>query len=236
MFQKLIIGVMALVLSIITPMVVLDHTRVATDLQTLKDSSYLAYLDITKLKTKLDFTQIRGATRLLEVPGMGNGSGVMIAPGRMLTAAHVAAIDAQYPLLLNDKRVKVLKIDEDLDIALLEVEADCPCVPLVSNVPDQDTPIAVVGFPVYRPGVPQFLTEGRIMGKDSTRPRITSAVLAAPGNSGGGLFVFNNNLRQWELVGIVVELSAIGSMFGVVPVFHVVHSVDPETIKKFLNE
>lgn len=233
MIQKLIIGLMAIVLSVVTPMVVLDHQRVATELQTLKDSSYQTYLDITKLNTKQSFVQIRGATRLLEVPGLGNGSGVMIAPRRMLTAAHVAAIDSQYPLLLNGKRIKVLKIDEDLDIALLEVEEDCPCVPLVSKMPAQDSQIAVVGFPVYREGVPQFLTEGRVMGKDTTRPRITSAVLAAPGNSGGGLFIYNND--QWELAGIVVELSAIGSMFGVVPVFHVVHAVDPETIKKFLQ-
>ena len=223
MFQKLLVGLMALVLSVLTPMVVLDHTRTASQIQTLTESSYLSYLEVTKLKKKPDFLQIRAATRLLEVPGMGNGSGVMIAPGRMLTAAHVAAIDEQYPLLLDGKRVKVLKIDEPLDLALLEVEADCPCVPLASAMPDRDTLVAVVGFPVYREGVPQFLTEGRIMGKDSTRPRITSAVLAAPGNSGGGLFVFNDD--KWELVGIVVELSAIGSMFGVVPVFHVVHSV-----------
>ena len=232
LIQKLIIGLLSLVLAVVTPMVVLDHTRTASQIQTLQESSYLSYLEITKLKTAKDFSQIRAATRLLEVPGLGNGSGVMIAPGRMLTAAHVASIDESFPLLLNGKRIKVLKIDESLDLALLAVEEDCPCVPLTSVSPSQDTSVAVVGFPVYREGMPQFLTEGRVMGMDTTRPRLTSAVLAAPGNSGGGLFVLKDD--KWELVGIVVELSAIGSLFGVVPVFFVVHSVDTDSIKGFL--
>lgn len=234
MIQKLIIGLMALVLSVITPMVVLDHTRVATDLQTLKDSSYQAYLGIVKLNKKLDFSTIRAATRLLYVPELGNGSGVMIAPGRMLTAAHVAKINKQMPLLLNGKQIKVLKINEDLDLALLEVEEDCPCVPLAAELPVVDEKVYIVGFPVYQEEMPQYLTEGRVQGTTKKYHRTLTSVPAAPGNSGGGLFVYVKD--QWRLAGILVSVSGIGGFFGSIPVFHVSHSVDLESIIKFLNE
>ena len=235
MFQKLLIGILTLTLAVITPMVVLDHTRVATELQTLKDSSYLSYLEITKLKAQIEFSQIRGATRLLSIANMGNGSGVMIAPRRMLTAAHVARIDNDNaPLLLNGKRVKILKMDEELDLALLEVEEDCPCVPVGKELPKPDSIAYIVGFPVYREGMPQFVTEGKIQGFWPETRRILTNILAAPGNSGGGLFVYNNG--TWELSGILVAVSAIGGFFNMMPVYHVSHSVDTNSINKFLNE
>lgn len=234
MFQKLLVGLLTVVLSVITPMVVLDHQRVATELQTLKDSSLLSYLEITALKTKTEFSLIRGATRNLVVPNLGNGSGVMIAPGRMLTAAHVASIDNEdTPLTLNGKRVKILKIDETLDLALLQVEEDCPCVPVGKDLPKPDTVAYVVGFPVYREGMPQYLTEGKIQGYWEETNRILTNILTAPGNSGGGLFIYNDG--QWELSGIVVSVSAIGSLFSVIPVYHVSHSVDTKSIRKFLE-
>jgi S1-C subfamily serine protease len=234
MIQKIIVGLMALVLSVVTPMVFMDHVRVATEIKTLTDSSYLAYLEITKLKTKLDFSQIRAATRLLYVPGLGNGSGVMIAPGRMLTAAHVAKINEQVPLLLNGKPIKVLKIDEDIDIALLEVDEACPCVSLTDKLPAVDQVAYIVGFPLHSEEMPQYLTEGRIQGTTTKYNRTLTSVPAAPGNSGGGLFVYEDG--KWKLAGILVSVSGMGNMFGLIMVFHMSHSVDIESIKKFLSE
>ena len=233
MIQKLVIGLLSLVLAVITPMVILDHTRTTSQIQTLIESSYLSYLEVTKLKKQVDFSQIRAATHLLYVPDLGNGSGVMIAPGRMLTAAHVAAITEDYPLLLAGKPVKVLKIDKELDLALLEVEMSCPCVSVAEQMPKVDSTGYLVGYPLQRKGTPQFLTEGRIQGLNEEAHRIFTSADAAPGNSGGGLFVFNKD--QWELVGILVEIEGMGNIFMPSMVHFMSRSVDTESIKKFLN-
>lgn len=226
MFQKIIIGIMALTLAVITPMVVLDHTRVATQLQALTDSSYLSYLAVTKLQKKLDFSQIRAATRLLYVPNVGNGSGVMIAPGRMLTAAHVAQASLTYgELILEGKKVKILKVDDSIDLALLEVEADCPCVDISKTAPAVDEPVFIVGFPMNAMVLSQFLTQGRVQGIHQADHRLIADVLVAPGNSGGGAFVLDAE-GNWRLVGILVEVMGP----------YIARSVDTNSINKFLNE
>ena len=227
MIQKLVVGLLTLVVSFVTPMAVMDHIRFTEQITALGHWSHRL-----EVKTaKLDFKAIRLATQMLYVEGLGNGSGVRIASTRMLTAAHVASIDSDSsPLLLNGKRVKVLKVDEELDLALLEVEPG-PYVEL-GVVPAIDSVGYIVGYPMSQRGVPQFLTEGRVMGHSPDLKRTFTAIPAAPGNSGGGLFAYQDG--KWKLTGILVSVSAMGGMFQPMPVFHMSHSVDIESIKKFL--
>src|SRR3990167_10317002 len=111
MFKNFLLALLVAVSLVTTPMVLNDH--------------------IQWQSTKYDYSQIRAATRLLYIDGVGNGSGVMIAPNRMLTAGHVAAQDSDFsPLMLGTKRVNILRVNQELDLALLEVDNGCPCVPL----------------------------------------------------------------------------------------------------------
>ena len=179
-------------------------------------------------------SNIRGATRLLS-NGFGNGSGVMIAPNRMLTAAHVAIVPG---LVLNEKPVKVLKIDPIKDIALLEVEADCPCVNLGKPVKVDDE-IITIGYPIYNMVKLQILTEGRAQGvmqmteedggKIANYLVITSHV--APGNSGGG--VYN---KRGELVGILVGVATVNMIMFSQIIPHLAFAVNVNTIKDFLDK
>ncbi len=229
MIKNIVIGLLSLAMLVVTPMAVVDHTYIRT-LQT----------------QTLPFKQIRGAVWLLEIPGRGTGSGVMIADRRMLTAAHVASIDSEdSPLLVAGKRVKILKMDLEEDIALLDVDLPCPCVP-IGDVPAPDTLAYLVGYPAFGQVGNQVLTEGRIMGLTSIvaseevnelsrHSRIISTTPAAPGNSGGGLFVVQNG--KWVLAGILVSVSGttIAGMFPAL-ITHLAHSVDTATILRFLSK
>lgn len=167
----------------------------------------------------------------------GHGSGVMIAHNLMLTAFHVSGPEGK-DLTVNGKPVKVLKFDSDLDVALLEVEQGCPCIPITSDVPAPDSEVLAVGFPL---SVGQVATIGHAQGVVdkiliSTAPTIF-------GNSGGGLFMWNWqdalfqfwNMQHWVLVGITVNIAGANLGFFGVPVAHLGGSVPSASIMKFIH-
>lgn len=149
----------------------------------------------------VDFSGARNATRQISAPTQESSfcSGVMVAPGRMITAAHCT--DGE--MSVNGKPVRLLARSTQDDIALLEVQDDCPCAPIAMKSPAVDEPVIVVGYPLNASVRVAFLTEGRAEGEADGRLRLTASI--APGNSGGGVFALRSG--RWELVGIAVSIA-----------------------------
>ena len=155
----------------------------------------------------------------------GTGSAVVIAPGLVLTAAHVAINDK---LLINGKPTKTIKIDKNKDLALVQASVDCPCAPLGVDV-NLDDKVMAVGWPL---GHLEMATEGRVQGW-MDRLVLTDSTIA-PGNSGGGLFAFQEG--KWKLVGVTIQVAGMGWGFGFgLPVLHMVRSVPIQTVKEFIG-
>jgi S1-C subfamily serine protease len=155
----------------------------------------------------------------------GQCSGVVVADGLMLTAAH--CFDPE--LVSLDE---VVKMDREKDLLLVKVPLGCPCAPLASTEPQVDDIMRVVGFPLARSV--QYVTEGRVQS-----PSVSEAphymAISAPivfGNSGGGAF----NARG-ELIGIVSAVAVYAAGFDGIPfiVPHMGLVVNSQTIKEFLE-
>ena len=146
----------------------------------------------------------------------GTGSGVVIAPGFVLTARHVAVIDGLHFRGHKMKGAKLKVGYGDVDLGLLyfpKTVAACPCVKLADYEAQPDETIYVVGYPL---GIAQMLTIGQSQGvrehtlvpggfgePEDLGRRLMMSVTAAPGNSGGGVFVKRRG--EYQLVGILVE-------------------------------
>lgn len=150
----------------------------------------------------VDFSQIRQAVYLVE-NAYGSCSGVMIAPQRMLTAAHCEGPD----LKAGGKPAKVIA-RSTMDSILLEVDLDCPCVPVLSDksVLASGDPMYIVGYPL---GVGKILIKGTFEGILSEVPLMAAeykdylffAASVEGGFSGGGIFQFIDG--KWYLVSTV---------------------------------
>lgn len=129
----------------------------------------------------------------------GSCSGVVVAPERVLTAAHCK--DAAR---LFDGRftTEVLRAFPESDLLLLKVEGlTCPCVP-VGSTAALDSDVVAVGYPL---GLHQVVTEGSAQGKlkigdPSVDGFQVFTAQAEGGFSGGGIFQQQNG--KWKLVAI----------------------------------
>lgn len=163
-----------------------------------------------------------------------NGSGVLIAKNILLTAAHVVSHDRKpFPknyVMYEGKLilVKIAVIDYGADLALLEVEIDCPCATVESVPLEVDRKIILLGYPVTEPKPMQILTEGAVQGY--AEGQLFMVALASAGNSGGGVFYFKEG--KWYLVGIVRSLQLDGDT----AVNHLSAAVSLERILPFLKE
>lgn len=239
MLHKLITGFVVTYLAVMTSLFVVDHTtlKVVSDKMDVQISRLVAQeaalTELAKPKPVISYSEIRKTVYVVQVGTRGSGSGVMIGPNRMLTAAHVAVNGTpEDPLLVNGKVAKVLKIDEELDLALLEVDiAHGPYAPL-GALPGTDANVVAIGFPLNNSVKHQILTNGRVQGTTENRTMVTTPI--APGNSGGGLFRYRNG--KWELVGLTVAVAMV-PIYGMYPnlMSHLCLSVDADTIKAFLK-
>src|SRR5579883_1648850 len=128
------------------------------------------------------------------------GSGVVIAPGCVITNRHVIEDGVSFRVVHSARKwpAKLMKVDPDHDLAELSVAGlDAPAVTVL------DSSKLEVGETVYAIGAPEGLeltiSEGLISGlRDFDKGRViqTSAAIS-PGSSGGGLFD-----TQGRLVGI----------------------------------
>lgn len=175
-----------------------------------------------------EFSSIRAAT-LVWRGDLGQCSGVMIADGYMLTAAHCD----QPGKMVGGHEVILVKKDVQRDLMLLRVVNGCPCVGVASTSPEVDAKVVIIGFPAYGVLGVQFLTEGRWMGELHLNgqldliPGSFAATTAAAffGNSGGGIYTKDKN-GEYVLVGIVSFMLGAPTMSGV---------STPESIVTFLG-
>lgn len=172
----------------------------------------------------------RSTVHVIQV-GEGNGSGVMIEQFLMLTAAHVVGNGKDVTVGPRKLPAKLLYIDRANDIALLHVAIACPCAP-IATPPAVDDPVVIIGFPINQHVHVQMATEGLIQGRWDNR--LTMSANAAGGNSGGGVFVYQEG--QWKLAGILVEVAGwcMGGMMCF-PVTHISRAVATETMTQFLR-
>ena len=175
------------------------------------------------------YEQARASVHLVNVRG-GNGSGVMVAPFLMLTAAHVVGDGKDITVGPKAYPAKLVHKDEKNDIALLHVAIVCPCAPFALP-PKQDDTVLVVGFPVNHNIGIQIATEGRIQGLKENRLQLSAQ--AVGGNSGGGVFVMQGG--EWRLAGILVEVAGWCMGFACYPVPHLSRAVDTQTMTDFMD-
>lgn len=144
----------------------------------------------------------------------GAGSGVVIAPGVILTAKHVTSGAKQIQVEQLGNTYTSTRIIETAgnDISLIVAPGvACPCAHLSTFEGRIDDPVVAIGWPLSL-GV-QILTHGHVQGVwqggDAGEPRLVATTNIAPGNSGGGLFRFNDANGRWELAGITVAVPTI---------------------------
>jgi S1-C subfamily serine protease len=148
-----------------------------------------------------------------ESPSASTGSGVIIAPGHVLTGAHVVA-DATFlqvqRLDTPDKGVaRVRAICHDADLALLEMDdhafTEGIQPPAVGELPQLGDEVAVVGFPIG--GEEVSITEGvvsriEVQKYSHSQRRLLAVTVDAAineGNSGGPVFL------EDDVVGIAFQ-------------------------------
>lgn len=190
-------------------------------------------IDLTSKKTDLEkaiqknigscvMIRVYDSTDVNTAKYIGNGSGVILEGGIILTAKHVLDAGKMYGIQFNDtpsdrefRTTKRYTINSSLDIAFLESP-----VPTNNVVTLGDSSTLNIGekiFTISSPGaLKNNISEGMISGltdyKDGNSIQITAK--AGGGSSGGGIFSLNG-----DLIGIYVSnLAASNDYHFVVPI------------------
>ncbi|MBN4050221.1 trypsin-like peptidase domain-containing protein [Desulfobulbus sp. AH-315-M07] len=148
-----------------------------------------------------------------ESPDKGTGSGVVIAPGKVLTGAHVVAnatfLQVQKVSEPNKMVARVVAICHDCDLALLQIDdphfMDGVEPATIGELPRLRDRVSVIGYPVG--GEEISITEGVVSRIEvqryshSERQLLAVTVDAAinDGNSGGPVY------REGKVVGIAFQ-------------------------------
>lgn len=152
----------------------------------------------------------RSASHIVHAATGGQGSGTLIAPDTLVTAAHV--VDGAETMTVGDVKLPatVARVDKENDIAVLNVPGlACPCVPLAAHDAALDEAVVVIGFPANNIVGRQIVTRGTAQGNHGNRLVLEANVV--PGNSGGGVFVFRDG--HWQMVGVLVEVTCVPAGF-----------------------
>lgn len=152
------------------------------------------------------------------------GTGFFVFPGKILTNAHVvdnafsAAICSEE--YIENEQVTVLKIDHELDLALLEVEdLETPCLPLAKIHNFQiGQPVVKIGFPT---GDVKTASDGIIRSIVISDSTFVVSAPSAPGSSGSPIL----NLSG-EVIGILSSCHKEAQNLNL--------AIDIQTIKEFL--
>lgn len=147
-------------------------------------------------------TSVSGVKNILS-----SGSGIAVAPGYVLTAAHVVPQAIGSTLYLKTDTLhtaKVVKIDRERDLALLSTKVACPCTPIAKKVPSVDDEVYTVGFPLYLLYGTQVVTSGHVQG--TYQGDTVSTTHTAPGGSGGGMYVKEDG--EYRLAGIAIAIAS----------------------------
>jgi len=153
------------------------------------------------------------------------GTGFFVAPGKILTNAHVikgaysAEVIPDFDSISYSK-VKILKFDNEEDLALLEVEdKERPFLPLEENQENHlGQPAIAIGFPL---GEVKAVSEGIISTKRVNYSLFITSAPLAPGSSGSPILNQKGNV-----IGVFFSTREDAQNFNYV--------IDIETIKRFL--
>jgi len=174
-----------------------------------------ALLALPAFATVNPMKDVSAATLPIEVNGTNVRycSAVVIAPGKILTAAHCISNDVAYPVVrVGDKQLRIVAWDishSGKDVAIGTVPGlECPCVP-VGELSDvyRGQKVLVLGYP---DGGPLVVGEGVIITLSRTvcyavfdcRPQATTTAPARGGNSGGPVVIIRDS--KVYLIGILV--------------------------------
>ena len=151
----------------------------------------------------------------MSTAGGGSCSAVVLKPGLALTAGHCTEIPEMVLKLADGKTLPVtaFTVAPARDLAVLVVPGlTCPCAQLTREPIVQDELVMVVGFPYGMTA--QVVTVGRAQARitdpDDSQEYLMTTAPAAPGNSGGGLFVIRAGAAY--LVGIMSKSSPNGNL------------------------
>lgn len=132
------------------------------------------------------------------------GSGVIVRDsGIIVTNAHVVKGADELRIVLNDRRefaAKVLAQDEEIDLAVLEIDTKGERLPTLSIDKSNDLEIGDIVLAIGNPfGVGQTVTSGIVSALGRTNVTNASSFIQTdaavnPGNSGGALVDLNGNL------------------------------------------
>ena len=132
------------------------------------------------------------------------GSGVIVRDsGIIVTNAHVVKGADELRIVLNDRRefdAKVIAQDEEIDLAVLEIDTKGERLPTLSIDKSNDLEIGDIVLAIGNPfGVGQTVTSGIVSALGRTNVTNASSFIQTdaavnPGNSGGALVDLNGNL------------------------------------------
>jgi S1-C subfamily serine protease len=165
------------------------------------------------------------------------GSGVVFAPRYIITAAHVIPKDNKFLLFryidknTEPMQLKVVKIDRAADLALLTGNFNCPCATFSSTEPIIDQSVYAVSFPMFSNFRLQILSLGNMQGISNTF--FATTTISAPGSSGGGLFIKENDVFKW--VGVIDAVGRYNDGDYEQLQTWITFSVPNTTIKNFLT-
>lgn len=142
-----------------------------------------------------------------------HGSGVVVAPGVVLTAKHVVEAGLRYGgLVLNGKPAHAYMGARDRDLALVLVDTgDASPVPIAESPPAPGEHVTLAGYPTVF-GVVK--TAGSVM--EEHEGRILTTARAAQGMSGGPLVRCLGG--RTELVGVLTSVGAQNGRGGPFPI------------------
>ncbi len=158
-----------------------------------------------------------------------DGSGVVIASNRVLTAAHVVTDERQALVLIGDeyRDASVIAVDVQSDLAMLDVDTEqLPVLPLARTGLFEHEPVWTVGFPlaldqVAHAGHYQHHVDGAIYTSASTNA----------GGSGGGLLRCDDG--EFELAGMIRGYGAYWRGGELLRIKDLSISVPADTITEF---
>jgi len=123
--------------------------------------------------------------------------------GIIVTNAHVVKGADELRIVLNDRRefdAKVIAQDEEIDLAVLEIDTKGERLPTLSIDKSNDLEIGDIVLAIGNPfGVGQTVTSGIVSALGRTNVTNASSFIQTdaavnPGNSGGALVDLNGNL------------------------------------------